>query len=1647
MRYSSLLLLLFISTFQVAFAQEKNPPLFVQLTLQNQTNAAYFCEGSDLSLMASSPGVGLKYSWYRESQPYQITASPTLRLREAGTYHVVVSDSTREATSEKISIQPCPNSQAEIDAIWQQAEADVNPKKPNTTPSMANSFMATVTSQNPVLCNGNSSAVLVAFPQGTQYSYQWQRANCLTCTYNTQSGLSNDTITTTATGFWRVLVTENTTTATSNPLRVSSTPYATLTDQNDNPNGIINISAGQSTSLKVSFVGQGPYVFSYSDGLVTRSVNTTTNPHTLAVTAFQNTRYTLTSAGNNACGTSGNDLVGNVRVITDPTTSVSLSMPINLNVCAGSTVSIPYTKIGTWTIGSSISVRLINEIDGSTVVTQSGLSSSPLQINVPSDAQVNRQYRVSVLPIMPVSVLGPVNSAYLLTVTSTGCTSKPIITTNTNPSCENAWLYPSYPSLPSGTTFQWIKDGSVMPNETSSALLAAQSGNYYVKIQNTTANYNDSSAVFSFTVLSEITSISSPNPLLCGSNTNAVLTATVITAGGTYQWFRNSTLIANATNSSYTATSTGTYSVQYTQNGCTNSRSFNVNNYANATLSTLSGATSATVPANQPVQLRATFEGQGPWTFQLGEGVFTRPTITTNSNPYTFTVQPDQNLLYSLTNVRSSNCSSSGSSSSVSLIIDPTTTVTLPTPTNLNVCAGSTIEIPFTQVGTWGNGRNLSVNVFNVNASNVESFHGDSPITYTVPGSLSTGTSFRISVRGFTPIFAPVYSSYQFTVTSTGCSPTATIKAPQTTTGCSVLLLAYPSNSSLYQYQWFRNGVGITSATDSYYYANQSGSYTVRITNNSGYNSTSTATNVTGTGFTGQINQATITCGTATLNATPADTAIYTYQWFDNNNNLMAGATLPNYSTTIAGTYRVQITHKTTGCFATPSFSASPNGSATLTNTNNNSNPISISPGQSATLRVTMLGQAPYTFEYTDGVNFRRISTNNAIYDFNVTPSQNTFYSSLSYANNCGTGSISGGVSVLVNPAASVTLLTPANLNICAGGSVEVPYTMVGTWGTERNLSVSLIDANGNSFAGISQFVTNPIKFQLPSNLALNSTYRIRILGTLPNFSSVTSTYQLTVNGTGCLPDPEIRLSSTNYCSSISLFATFLNGYTYEWKRDGVTVDSETNRSSYDATISGNYTVRITGPNGYDRTSTAVAVNIGLPKPTISSTGASCSNGVNFTLSSSVTDPNYTYQWYFAPALNGYFLPVAGGTSPTLVTNQSGAYFITVENGTCQAVSSTFRTCSLLVNFRSASVCQGGSIGNVSFFSSFGFNTTNVSTLRLVDATTGNVVVPSLATINGAGSIFANVAIPTSVPAGTYRLVVSMSIPTSTSAWSAGVLTVTNSVAPAAPTLTAMPTLVTPGQSNTLNASGCVGILRWTDNTTITATSRSVTPTVTTIYTVTCIDANGCMSAPSSVTVTLNCDPLEPNDTFQTATVITTVSYLSPDVCLSGGTDQDWYAYIHNNRVYYIKVRPYSSTGSSSLGLYRFSASVVNDSLRLETLPTNGSSVDTYIELYADNGTTLLGQDDDSGVNAFSFLRYKLPAPCPQNLSLYSTLLDIAPNQTNTARAININATNKVGNGATANYFGQSSVLLSPGFETQLSTSGTFVAEVRGCND
>ncbi|WP_428657789.1 3-coathanger stack domain-containing protein [Runella sp.] len=1638
-----------------AIAQEKTS-IDVQLNLQNQTGSPYFCEGSKMTLIATPNEPGLSYQWFLDGKLSETTTANTLPVRSAGNYSVTVSNAQISGTSSKLTINACPDNSAEIAAIWAQSLKDGKGKPPKEIQS---AFTATISSANPVLCNGNTSAALVAQPQGAQYTYQWQYASCSSCTYTNQAGQTNNSLTTSTTGFYRVVVTENGTAITANPFQVASVPYATLTDQSDNPNGVVTVTPGQSASLKVNFTGTGPFYFSYSDGSGTKSVsNITSNPYILVVTPDQNRRYKLTSAGNNSCGISTGEFIGNVRVVVDPSTSVTLPTPTNLNVCAGSTIEIPYTTLGMWTAARNLAVQLINETDGSGLGTQSGQSDSPLRVSIPSYLPPFSQYRIGVLPVLPAGVAGPVISSYILTVTNVGCLPKPIVYMSpANQACNSVYLFTNIPGSNSNSNYQWFRNGIAIPNTTSSGFYAYESGNYYVKVTNATTNYSDSSAIQTVTLLSSQITITSPNPVLCGNNTTAVLTATTTNTGGTWQWYNYDVPISGATNATYTASGTGYYQAVYTNAGCTSTGSFNVTNYANATLTTLSGNSSQSIPLGAGTQLKATFTGQGPWTFQMYDGSGYKR-MTTTESPYLIAIRPEQNRSYYLTSILSSGCTNTGySNNSVNIIVDPNTTFTLPTPGTLNVCAGSTIDIPYITTGTWTNDRKLYVELRDANNNYISNTglgsFSENPIRYTLPASLGLNSLIKVRVSSELPYYNSLTSSYQLTVSNIGCQPAATIRNSSSIVQCgNAYLYAYPQGNG-YTYQWFLNGNSIVGATESFYSAFQSGAYTVQVSNTSnGYNSTSTATAVTismpGVSIT-PSNGALCNGGQVTLNATPSDGATYDYQWYyraigENDYSLISGYNSADYNAVFAGYYYVIVTPKTGNCSVTSStVSVSNSGMATLTNANGNNSNVFISVGQTVPLTVTMTGQPPFVFQYSDGTYIRRITTDNSTYTLNVTPEQNRTYSLYGFENSCSSGNVNGSVNVIVDVGTSIVLPTPANLNACAGGTVEIPYTLTGTWTGNKYLYVTLVNpANGGFITSYSiSSLGNSITLPIPASLSIGSSFQIRVNASVPYFTTVVSNYIFTVTSAGCIASPQIQESFPRQCGTASFSTQGISGYSYQWYRDGVF--SSSGSSGYTATISGNYTVRVTGPNGYDVTSAPYTVNAGsISRPFISRTGGTdCSDGSNFTLFSSLTDPAFTYQWYYAPVSNGPFLPVTGANSSSLTTNKPGGYFVTVQSGDCQAESNKYYTCPLLVDFKSTSICQNSSV-TVKYSSNFCCYSDIKLSLHLVDATSGNSVVSNIASLTGYSSYtFANVIIPSSVPTGTYRFVITSGNPTYISPKSIGILTITNNLAPTPPVITASPSSVSPGQGTTLTASNCNGTIRWIDNGILPAI-RSVTPNGTAAYSAICLDVNGCISSEGSVTVTTECDPLEPNNTYLSATHTNNGSYLSPEVCLDSKNDVDWYTYVYNNKVFYINVVSVSNVYS----YYKLSINVVNDSLRIETLPSSGSYLFTYVRLYADNGTTLLGSDYDSGVNYFSLLKYKLPSPCPSVLSLYSTILDIAPGQTNTAKALQINATNKIGDGATANYYGQNSVLLSPGFQTNLSTGGSFNAIIQGCN-
>jgi hypothetical protein len=134
-------------------------------------------------------------------------------------------------------------------------------------------------------------------------------------------------------------------------------------------------------------------------------------------------------------------------------------------------------------------------------------------------------------------------------------------------------------------------------------------------------------------------------------------------------------------------------------------------------------------------------------------------------------------------------------------------------------------------------------------------------------------------------------------------TPAAVITPQGPTTICSGDSVVMKANAdTTYTYQWLKNGIGLTGATDSAYTATISGTYKVVETNTLSCSDTSA-------GITVVVNPTPAPVITQLLSTLSVTNGPFTsYQWY-RNNTLMSGATSSTYTNPQAGSYYVIVTN------------------------------------------------------------------------------------------------------------------------------------------------------------------------------------------------------------------------------------------------------------------------------------------------------------------------------------------------------------------------------------------------------------------------------------------------------------------------------------------------------------------------------------------------------------------------------------------------------------------------------------------------------------------------------------------------------------------------------------------------------------------
>ena len=173
----------------------------------------------------------------------------------------------------------------------------------------------------------------------------------------------------------------------------------------------------------------------------------------------------------------------------------------------------------------------------------------------------------------------------------------------------------------------------------------------------------------------------------------------------------------------------------------------------------------------------------------------------------------------------------------------------------------------------------------------------------------------------------------------------------------------------------------------------------------------------------------------------------------------------------------------------------------------------------------------------------------------------------------CGTVT-SDSVVVFADPLTSPAITASGTTNICAGSSVTLSavtgpgYTY--QWKKYGNL---IIGATGSTHNATSAGIYRSLITSGNGCLKSSNSISVNILP-LPN-ASITAT------------------GPTTFCSgdSVLLNAANATGYTYQWRK-GLVVIPGASSPNYTAINSGNYRVRITGPNGCYKSSNIITVNV-----------------------------------------------------------------------------------------------------------------------------------------------------------------------------------------------------------------------------------------------------------------------------------------------------------------------------------------------------------------------------------------------------------------------------------------------------------------------
>jgi len=385
---------------------------------------------------------------------------------------------------------------------------------------------AAVTVTGPTtFCPGDS--VTLTANTGANLTYTWLRNGVPV------PGATGNIFRAKQTGAYRAVVSSGLGCAdTAAPVNVTVLPVPTTVT----PASPVFLCTGGSVTLNAPTGSQLTYQWRLNGGNIPGAT-----AQTYTVSSTGNYQVRVTNGANGCSDTSVTTVVG-----VGSTVPVSVTPSAPQTICPGTSALLSTPQVGNYTYQWRLNG---GNIPGATSATYAATATGQYSVQVtagPGCSNISAATSVTVAPLPPTAV------------TPTGATNL----------CAGTAVVLTGPTA-SGITYQWIRNGQIIPGATASTFAASQAGTYRLRTVATATGCADTSAATVLTArpLPTVTTTPTGAYILCSGDTLA-LSASSPTALS-YQWRIGAADVPGATGSSFNATAAGQITVRVTDsNGC-----------------------------------------------------------------------------------------------------------------------------------------------------------------------------------------------------------------------------------------------------------------------------------------------------------------------------------------------------------------------------------------------------------------------------------------------------------------------------------------------------------------------------------------------------------------------------------------------------------------------------------------------------------------------------------------------------------------------------------------------------------------------------------------------------------------------------------------------------------------------------------------------------------------------------------------------------------------------------------------------------------------------------------------------------------------------------------------------------------------------